>query len=329
MADRQAAIGAFVLGGIVLGLGAIILFGNFRLFQPVTAAAVVFEGSISGLSVGAPVTFRGVRVGSVERIVIQYEPSNKTAYIPVTLRLEPDRVRVAGQTREEAGVDLQSLIARGLRAELVTQSFVTGQSQIDLDFDPGSMAKLHPGVTSLMEIPTRQSAIQRVTEQLSQLPLGELVGNTNAALISVRSLAEKLDTDLPPLVASLKATSDGASQTLDGASHTLDVATKAIADLQGRLDKTLGHVDTLAVNSDQQLVQRSADLHALIASTTQTVQQTRDILNELKGVTAARSDVRTNLDATLRDLAAAAASLRGFASDVEQNPQLLLTGRRP
>ncbi len=329
MADRQAAIGAFVLGGIVLGLGAILLFGNFRLFQPASSAAVVFEGSISGLSVGAPVTFRGVRVGAVERIVIQYEPSNKTAYIPVTLRLEPDRVRVAGQTREQAGVDLESLIARGLRAELVTQSFVTGQSQIDLDFDPGSAAVLHPGVTNLLEIPTRQSAIQRVTEQLSQLPLSELVGNTNAALISVRSLAEKLDTDLPPLVASLKATSDNASHTLDGASHTLDVATKAMTDLQGRLDTTLGHVDTLAVNSDQQLVQRSADLHTLIASTSQTVQQTRDILNELKGITAARSDVRTNLDATLRDLAAAAASLRGFASDVEQNPQLLLTGRRP
>jgi paraquat-inducible protein B len=329
MADRQAAIGAFVFGGIVLGLGAIVLFGNFRIFQPTSSAAVVFEGSISGLSVGAPVTFRGVRVGAVERIVIQYEPRNKTAYIPVTVRLEPDRVRVAGQTREQAGVDLDSLIARGLRAELVTQSFVTGQSQIDLDFDPGSAAVLHPDVTSLTEIPTRQSAIQRVTEQLSQLPLGELVENTNAALISVRGLAQKLDSDLPPLVASLKSTSDGASHTLDVAAQTLQTATQTFSTLQTRLDTTLDHVDTLSVNTDQQLVQRSADLHALITSTNQTVQQTRDILNELKGVTAARGEVRTNLDATLRDLAAAAASLRGFASDVEQNPQLLLTGRRP
>jgi paraquat-inducible protein B len=322
MADRQAAIGAFVLGGIVLGLGAIVLFGNFHPFQQITNAAVVFEGSISGLSVGAPVTFRGVRVGAVERIVIQYEPSNRTAYIPVTLRLEPDRVRVTGATREEAGVDLPSLIARGLRAELVTQSFVTGQSQIDLDFDPGSPAVLHPAVTALTEIPTRQSAFQRVTAQLSDLPLRELVDNANAALISVRNLSAKLDDDLPPLVASLKATSDGAS-------HTLDVATKAIADLQGKLDGTLASVEQLATNSDRQLTQRSADLHALITSTDQTVRQAHDVLADLKGLTSDRGETRANLEATLRDLAAAAASLRGFASDVEHNPQLLLTGRRP
>ncbi len=322
MAERQAAIGAFVLGGIALGLGAIILFGSFRLFQPTSQAAVVFEGSISGLSVGAPVTFRGVRVGTVERIVIQYEPNDHTAYIPVTVRLEPDRVRVAGQTAHDAGVDLSRLIARGLRAELVTQSFVTGQSQIDLDLAPGTPAKLHPDVTSLIEIPTRQSRFQRVTEQLSQLPLHELVANTNAMLTSVRVLSDRLDVDLPPLVASLKGASDDAS-------HTLDAATKAITDLEGRLDTTLASIDHLATSSNQQLDQRSADLHALIVSTNQTVLQTRGLLNDLKDVTSPRSDTRANLDATLRDLAAAAASLRGFASDIEHNPQLLLTGRQP
>ena len=73
MADRQTAIGAFVFGGLVLAFGAVILFGNFRLFSPTTKAAVVFQGSISGLSVGAPVTFRGVRVGAVEGIVLDVE----------------------------------------------------------------------------------------------------------------------------------------------------------------------------------------------------------------------------------------------------------------
>ena len=68
--DRRAAIGTFVVGGLVLALAAIILFGNFDLFSPRRRAAVVFDGSISGLSIGAPVSFRGVRVGAVERIVI-------------------------------------------------------------------------------------------------------------------------------------------------------------------------------------------------------------------------------------------------------------------
>ena len=157
-ADRQTAIGAFVFGGLVLALAAIVLFGNFRLFNPTSRAAIVFQGSISGLSVGAPVTFRGVRVGAVDSISLQFDPQARTAYIPVTIQLEPERVSLTGgATPTQKTLNLPELVARGLRAELVTQSFVTGQSQINLDFDSSSAATLHPNVTSLPEIPARLS----------------------------------------------------------------------------------------------------------------------------------------------------------------------------
>jgi paraquat-inducible protein B len=322
MADRQAAIGAFVFGGIVLGLAALVFFGNFRLFQPTRSAAVVFEGSISGLSVGAPVTFRGVRVGAVQRIVIQFDAAKQTAVIPVTLQLETGRVRISGESKSDAGLDLATLIARGLRAELNVQSFVTGQSQIELDFDPRSAAILHPGLTNLAEIPVKPSTIQRVTQRLSELPLRDLVDSASATLESVRQLSAKLDEDLPPLTASLRTTAEGAST-------TVQVATRAMTDLQTKLDSTLGRIGQLATTSDQQLVQRSADLHALLTSSNQSVQQVHEVLNNLRSITSDRGETRANLEAALRDLAAAAASLRGFAGDVERNPQLLLTGRRP
>jgi paraquat-inducible protein B len=181
-------------------------------------------------------------------------------------------------TRDEQdrdfNLDLESLIARGLRAELNTQSFVTGQSEINLDFDPASAAVLHPGVTKLTEIPTRASAIERVTQQLSQLPLRELADNADAALKSIRALSDKLDTSLPALIASLKATSDGTS-------HAAEAATRAITDLQGRLDTTLDRFAQLASHTDQQLTQRSADLRTLLVSTNQTVLQTREVMNDL------------------------------------------------
>ena len=78
-----------------------------------------------------------------------------------------------------------------------------------------------------------------------------------------------------------------------------------------------------------EISQRSADLHELLASTTDTVRQAQDMLKDLRGLTSSRGNARVNLEATLRDLAAAAASLRGFANEVERNPQLLLTGRKP
>jgi paraquat-inducible protein B len=320
-ANRQTAVGAFVLGGIVLGLAAIVLFGKFNLFNPSIKAAIVFKDSIAGLSIGAPVTFRGVLVGAVQSIAIQFEPKSNTAYIPVIVALEPGRALI---TRKKGGknVDLADLISRGLRAELIVQSFVTGQSQIDLDFDPASPPVLHEDITKLLEIPTRRSTLQKATEQLSQLPLRELADNTTATLKSLRGLSEKLDTDLPPLVASLQAT-------LDKSGQTVETAGQAIKALQGRLDTTLTAITQVANTGGQQLNQRGAELHTLLATSNQTILQMHDLLGNLRGMTSDRAADRANLDATLRDLAAAAASLRGFANDVEHNPQLLLTGRKP
>jgi paraquat-inducible protein B len=216
-------------------------------------------------------------------------------------------------------IDLPDLINRGLRAELNLQSFVTGQSQIDLDVAPSVPPVLHPDITSLPEIPVKQSTLQRATEQLGRLPLRELAEDTVATLNSLRVLAEKLDRDLPPLVESVKTTAEHTTQ-------TVDIAGQVVKDLRERLDTTLDAFIQVARTGDLQLTQRGADLRTLLAASDQTMRQVRELLSDVKGLTAERAG---NLESTLRDLAAAAASLRGFANDVEHDPQLLLTGRKP
>jgi paraquat-inducible protein B len=320
-AGGQTAVGAFVLGGVILGVSAFVLFGKLHIFSPVKHAAVVFQDSIAGLSVGSPVTFRGVRVGAVDSIAIQFDAKMHIAYIPVIVQLQPGLVRLTHGGDSEA-VELKSLIAQGLRAELNTQSFVTGQSEIDLDFKPATTAVLHPDITDLVEIPTQQSTIQKVKEQLSQLPLRELADNATATLQSLRSLSEKLNQGLPPLVASLKTASDHSDV-------ALSAAAQAIKDLQARLDVTLGNIDRLAVSGDRQLTQRGTELHTLLAASATTASRATEALSQLKSLTSDRGAARINIESALRDLAAATASLRGFASDVEHNPQLLLTGRKP
>jgi paraquat-inducible protein B len=311
---RQTATGIFVLGGSALAIAAVVLFGNFNIFGKTLRAVVVFQDSISGLTVGAPVTFRGVRLGSVQSIAVTFDPAKKSAYIPVILDLEPRRVTLSGSQGGDA-IDLPHLIARGLRAELNIQSFVTGQSEIDLEFDPESPSVLHPDIATLVEIPARQSTIQKVQEQLSQLPLRELTDNTNATLQSLRTLTEKLDRGLPPLIDSLRTTSDRSAT--------------AIAAVQTRLDATLGDISRLANVSSALLNDRGAELHTVLVSSNQAVVQARDLLKDLKSFTSERGADRANIDSALRDLAAAAAALRGLSGDLEHNPQLLLTGRHP
>jgi paraquat-inducible protein B len=281
---------------------------------------VVFQDSISGLAVGAPVNFRGVRVGSVLSIALEFDPKTHVAYIPVIVRMFRDNIHVSKQDPDDPVV--ANLVKRGLRAEINTTSFVTGQSEIDLDFDSAAPAYFHPEVTDLVEIPAKVSDLEKVKQQISQLPLRELADNANATLQTVHKLAENLVEDLPGLLVSLKATSDHSQA-------AVDAAAQAIPDLRARLDTTLESLDRLANTSDKQLALRSADLHAVLAQTSQTVARARALLDNVQGMTSQHAGARIDIEASLRDLAAAAAALRGFASDVERNPQLLLTGRRP
>jgi len=318
---RQAAIGAFVLVGTGLALAAIVLFGNFHPFSHTIKAAIVFQDSISGLSIGAPVTFRGVHVGAVAAIAVQFDQETQTALIPVTVQLDPGGVVLTTQGSGMA-LDLPDLVTHGLRAELNTQSFVTGQSEIDLNFYPNEPAVLHPSLTTLPEIPTRQSTLQRVRDELSQLPLHELAENTLATLRSLRGLTEKLDQSLPPLIESLRTTSDRSAA-------ALATASESVTRLQARADTTLGHLDKLIASGGQFLTVRGGELHTVLQSSNQAILQARDRLDDLKSLTSDRGADRANIDALLRDLATASGALRGLARDVERNPQLLLTGRRP
>jgi paraquat-inducible protein B len=107
------------------------------------------------------------------------------------------------------------------------------------------------------------------------------------------------------------------------------VATKTLASLQAQLTTTLAGIDRLTTSGTAQLDARGDDLHRLLVNTNATVLQARQTLADLHGVTSPRSDERADIQSTLNDLAAAAAAMRGFASEVERNPQLLLTGRKP
>jgi paraquat-inducible protein B len=319
MGNRQTIVGAFVLGGIILALGAIVLFGQFNLFTVPERAVVVLQGSVAGLSIGAPVTFRGVPVGSVSNIEVTFERRSFTAYIPVTLVLLPERVH-----RSDGGerIGIPELVRRGLRAQMNIQSLVTGQAQIELDFDPSVPAVLHPGLSKLPEIPVRQSIMQKAQQTLAQLPLQEIADNINQSLLSMRIMTDKLDEDLPALITS-------AEQTANQSRALIGTANRTLGTVQAQLTTTLAGVNTLTATATTQLNGRGAELRQLLLNTNTTVVQARQTLADLRTLTSARSEQRADIDSTLRDLAAAAAAMRGFAADVERDPQLLLMGRQP
>src|SRR5215471_8906335 len=118
-------IGGFVVGG--------------KFLSPKAKAVLFFrESSLGGLDVGSPVTFRGVKIGSVTSLALKYDADQKTLQIPVHIEIELDKVEVVSGHQDIKNFEArtQSLIERGLRGQLVVQSFVTGQASVDFNFHP-------------------------------------------------------------------------------------------------------------------------------------------------------------------------------------------------
>ena len=171
MKRNALLIGAFVLVAIAMIVAGVLWLSGNSLFKKQQEAMIFYKGNVSGLYVGAPVTFRGVTVGQVEAIGIQVDRDSLKALVPVRVNLQPDALHLKGA----GGVmDLPTLVQRGLRARLVAQSFVTGQKSIELDFVPNTPSTLL-GDSTKPEIPALAERFGALIDQVADLPLRDTV----------------------------------------------------------------------------------------------------------------------------------------------------------
>ena len=319
---NKALIGAFVVGALVLAVAGILTFGSGILFRDRELYVMYFDGDLKGLNVGAPVAFRGVRVGEVTDISVFIESDTLKFNVPVRVEIDPRRFHHTGgpASPENGEADLKTLIEKGMRAQLSLQSIVTGQLMIQLDFHPGSAVSLK-GDGTIEEIPTLPSSFERLAQAIEKISFRELVDNINQAVSQIGSILDKnevervldsirraadeiavlarhLNEEAAPLLQSLKRTSDGADQFIRDADGQVDPVMK---DARAALEAVRQAMD----QADQTL-------------------QTIDMLAE--GY-AERSAFRYEVSNALKEIAAAASSLRALTDMLQQQPDAIIRGK--
>lgn len=181
----KTSVGAFVLGGLGLLVLGIILLGGGRLYSNDLEYVMYFDGSVSGLTTGAPVVFRGVPMGSVTRINLVANSRDSNVTIPVYVRIDENSfVRGGGAYAPSEAFQqeiIRRMVQRGLRARLQIRSLITGQNRIELDFYPATPANFRSS-TPDMEIPTIPSPIDTLQTTLAQLPLEQMANSLSAVL---------------------------------------------------------------------------------------------------------------------------------------------------
>jgi paraquat-inducible protein B len=140
------------------------------------------------------------------------------------------------------------------------------------------------------------------------------------SLEAIERLANHLDARVDPLL-------DSVGHGFDTATRTLEVVQTAIDQLHPEVSHTLAEADALLTDTRHQVDDRGADVAHLMQSGDHAVQQANTLLSALSSMTDARSEFRGNLEASVRDFAATAASLRELARTLERDPSIVLHGR--
>jgi paraquat-inducible protein B len=361
------AIGAFVVGGLALVVVGVLIFAGGRFFEHPLRYALFFDTSIEGLSVGAPVHWRGVQIGQVSRIEARWG----THWIEVVIDLDPRRLRRDLRPTElEENFD-KAVRDLGMRAQLRTQSFLTGQLFVAIDLFPESEIKLAGLDPTLPEVPVVPTTLQVFSERaekllvtLSELPLPQLIESTTRAVDSINKVAasEELRQTLHSGGAALEEF-NRLAQTLNGqagplltsAKETLDSTRAAVTDLNQDARKLLAQLDTDAQTLNallldaQRMVQKTdGEIGTIGVSVRGTLEEARAVLVRaqatLGAIDGTLESARATLGAvdgtlggdtflgyqllnTLQDLAAASRSLRTLSDYLDQHPEALLKGK--
>ncbi len=310
-------IGVFVVGGAALVLAAIIAVGAGNLFSKPKRFICMFQGNLNGLKLGAPVKFKGVQIGTVEEIKLNLSPSEgevspqiKELRLPVIIAIDRKMMEARGGTGHALTDEgFEGLLARGLRAQLDTESLLTGLLFVDLDIHPKAPLNLAlvPGSGNLREIPTVPTDFEQIRKQatealvkLDQIDFNALAASISNAADAIKNLASSPD---------VKSILASAKETVPNLNQTVISARAALIELRGKIGPLVASIQSSATEANA------------------TMKDTRNTLVALQAVLEPDSPLSVHLDAALDELADTTRSIGELTDFLQRNPSSLIRGK--
>jgi paraquat-inducible protein B len=255
-----------------------------------------FSGSVDGLAPGAPVRLRGIQIGNVTDVHLEYDARTDEQTVPVLIDVEPQRVRLLNapdtteaEFRPRSYAAFRRFVQRGLRARLASGSLITGQKLVSLDFMPNAPKAEMIESGPIPELPT-----------IGASDIDSVMQSAKDVLVSVKSAVDGIDQTIrsPELKHSLAS--------LDHSMSNLEAITK---EAQPQIGPMLSELRAASRSADQALKQAAASLGTI-------------------GESLSSDPAGGDLAGTLTELRNAAASLHQLTDYLESHPESLIRGKK-
>lgn len=267
-----------------------------------------FDGSVRGLNVDAPVEFKGIKVGSVLDIRLEFDNRDSSFRIPVLIEIEPERIISRGETDLLSPYEtFTRLIKQGLRARLQSGSLLTGQLFIDLDMHPDTPVKMVNGDAPFPELPTVPASMEQMTA-------------------SVKSILEKFEkVNIENIGTELLETLQGTSQLAKGANDLFQQP-----DLQGSvtdLRESLGSLKSILAKLDNRVDPIALNLEQAIEESRKTLENVQVTMGLMNSMLDHDSPLQFEFIELADELGEMARSIRTLVDLLERNPNSIIFGK--
>ena len=282
------------------------LFDNYKAIDDASfikkiTCILSFEGSVRGLQEGAPVEFRGIKIGRVKQIRLKFDSQNNSFKIPVLVEIEPGRFISEDQTEIAAPFEtFNTLIAKGLRAKLQTGSLLTGQLFVGLDMYPGTPIRRVFTESPFPELPTIPADLEQMTASVKEI------------LVKMEKLdMEKIGSELV--------------RTLEGASRLIN--NRDLAQTMSELKGSMTLLKQILTKLDQRVEPIAINLENALGAGHEALKNAQTTLGLMDQVLDANSPLQYKFIELTSDLSEMARSIRVLVDMLERNPNALIFGK--
>jgi paraquat-inducible protein B len=322
-------IGAFLVGSLALLIVAILIFGGGQMLKTKSEYVIYFDGALNGLNVGAPVKLQGVQIGAVKEISLELDQKATRISKPVVIEIDPavlldssGHPLQAAATLNERRENARRLIDAGLKAQLQTQSLLTGLLYVEVNFHRDKPLILtglnYKDLPELPSIPSTEEQLKNAADEIltkiRQLPIQDIAKDLAATLQVVREIA----------------TSDELKKNRAALAKTLDETEKLVANLNRNLAPLLNNMNGTVTDTRAMVQQFTRDMRPVLISTEKTLSTANKVLLEsnhtlgsVEAIAAPDAPLWQSLEA-LRD---AAQSTKDLTDYLERHPDSIIYGK--
>lgn len=325
--NTSLRIGTFIVGAILLVFLALLFFSGGDLFSQKERVVMYFEGSLQGLQVGAPIKLKGVILGEITDIQINFDgnaqdngnKNNSAKNIVTAVTGDLALKRISRKGAEVSIEFFEEAVKNGLRAQLNFQSFLTGLLYVELDFFPDTPATLYGFKKNYLELPTVATGFEELTKNLQEINLKGLVNNLDQLTLRLSQIVKS---------GVIEETLGSVKLATDSFAHTANTMGQDVSLLSKNLSRTSTQLDKLLVSLNQQTPILADELRASMVQLQKSLVELDKATSSVHQSFSEDAPLVNQLTETLDEVSRSAQAFRTLSETIDQQPEAFLRGKK-